>query len=100
MEKNNNIITFPLNISFEMVSSYLKRFERESHNSSIIFDLSKTETIHSSFIGFLIHAKQKTEKGGGKLTIIISPSMERIFIMLNIIEYLTCVSSKNLYSIV
>ncbi len=91
MELINNVWKFPLNVEFEMVHQCSTKFEGIPHNRTITFDLSKTEKIHSSFIGFLIHARQVTKKQGGKLILSISPSLERIFIMQNIIEFLPCV---------
>ncbi len=55
--------------------------------TSVTFDLSDTVNIHSHVIGFLIHAKHHMEKIGGKLTIILSLTVEKILIMLNIREY-------------
>ena len=69
---NDNNWTFPLQIDFEKVTQYINRFEEQKYNNKIIFDLSKTTYIHSSFIGFLIHAKLKIEKEGGILQILIS----------------------------
>lgn len=80
--------TFPKDIKFDMVPHYLKKFDKIPENPDIIFDLSVTKNIHSSFIGFLIHAKRKTEKQGSKLILQISPSLEKIFFMLNIENYL------------
>ena len=53
----------------------------------VTFDLTKTVNIHSSFIGFLIHAKHHINKNGGRLVLLLSLTVEKILIMLNIIEY-------------
>ena len=58
MEEKNNIWVFPNNIQFGMAPLYSKRFEKIQFNETIIFDLSKTEMTHSSFIGFLIQHKE------------------------------------------
>ena len=91
--KDNNWI-FPSNIGLDKVPHYLKTFERLPHNQTITFDLSLTENINSSFIGFLIHAKQITKTEGGKLVLNISPSIEKIFNMLNIIDFLPYVCTS------
>jgi anti-anti-sigma regulatory factor len=80
---------FPETIQFEEVSDYLKKFQ--SHNSSheIIFDLRKTRNIHSSFIGFLIHAKDQTRRKNTSLSILTSFSMDRILSMMNVLDYLS-----------
>ncbi|MBN2403666.1 MAG: STAS domain-containing protein [Spirochaetes bacterium] len=88
MIKNKNTWSFPINIAFEMVPLYVKSFEETSCNRTITFDLSRTKYLHSSFIGFLIDAKQKTEKEGGSLELCISPELEKIFIDKNIIQFL------------
>jgi anti-anti-sigma regulatory factor len=80
MIENNNIWSFPLQIAFEMVPLYSKKFEEMSCNQQILFDLSRTDYIHSSFIGFLINAKQKTDAEGGSLKIHISPELEKLFV--------------------
>jgi anti-anti-sigma regulatory factor len=93
MELKENPWIFPENIEFEEVTNYLKKFDKMSHNLPITFDLSETENIHSSFIGFLIHAKRKIDNEKGKLVLIISPSLEKIFTMLNMNNYwvYTCI---------
>ena len=90
MNLTGNTWKFPSNIEFEEVTNYLKKFEKLSHDKPITFDLSDTENIHSSFIGFLIHAKRKIEKENGELTLIISRPMEKIFSMLNLHDYWVC----------
>lgn len=93
MELKGNTWRFSENIEFEEVTNYLKRFDKLAHNQTITFDLSETENIHSSFIGFLIHAKRKIESGKGKLILVISPSLEKIFTMLKLNDYwiYTCI---------
>ncbi|MDY6969013.1 MAG: hypothetical protein SVR08_10235 [Spirochaetota bacterium] len=89
MNEFNNTWTFPQNIGFDMVPSYSMKFEKISHNETILFDLSKTESTHSSFIGFLIYAKQKMEISGGNLVFKISSPFEKLLNMLHLIEFLT-----------
>jgi hypothetical protein len=88
MIKNKNTWSFPMYIAFEMVPIYVKNFEEASCNRRIIFDLSGTKELHSSFIGFLINAKQRTEKEGGSLQLYISPELEKIFAKKDLIKYL------------
>ncbi len=78
---------FPEQIKFEEVSLYLQKFEKRDHNSKIIFDLTKTKDIHSSFIGFLIHAKHNISQECGSLVLLLSFTAEKIFTMLNILDY-------------
>lgn len=86
-EQENNCWTFPETITFESVSYYSQRFEDLTERDGITFDLSHTESIHSSFIGFLIHAKHMLNKEGTSLRLILSFTAERIMIMLNILDY-------------
>ncbi|HOO72461.1 MAG TPA: hypothetical protein PK926_11935 [Spirochaetota bacterium] len=79
--------TFPENIKFEEVSDYLDRFKHIDASQKIIFDLTDTINIHSSFIGFMINAKHLTVRNGGSLTLRLSFTVERILTMLNIIDY-------------
>lgn len=78
---------FNKSISIEEVADYVARLDYIGQNESITFDLSRTVNIHSSFIGFLIHAKHHINKNGGKLVLLLSLTVEKILIMLNILEY-------------
>ncbi len=82
-----NTWKFSKSISPEEVSEYLDQLMLISPGASLTFDLSDTVNIHSNFIGFLIHAKHHVQKMGGKLTIILSLTVEKILIMLNIRDY-------------
>lgn len=88
MIENNNIWSFPLQIAFEMVPLYSKKFEEVPCNQRILFDLSRTKYIHSSFIGFLINAKQKTDAEGGCLEMQISPELENLFVKKDLKNFL------------
>ncbi len=81
--------TFPKEIDFCLVPQYVKRIEREAAPQVIIFDLTGTEKIHSSFIGFLIHVKGLVDERGGTLVLKISPSLQRLFAMMKIADYFT-----------
>ena len=78
---------FPEKISFEEVSEFVENFKRHDYSKKLIFDLRNTETIHSSFIGFLINAKHNINKKNGELVLHLSYTVARILIMLNIIDY-------------
>ncbi|MBP7735276.1 MAG: hypothetical protein KA369_04815 [Spirochaetes bacterium] len=78
---------FPKNISIEQVSSYVEQLRYINPGETVTFDLSKTINIHSSFIGFLLHAKQNIGRSEGKLVMVLSLTLEKILIMLNIINY-------------
>jgi hypothetical protein len=78
---------FPKNISIEQVSTYVDQLKYVQPEETVTFDLSKTVNIHSSFIGFLLHAKQNIGRNGGKLVLILSLTLEKILIMLNILDY-------------
>ncbi len=81
--------TFPEDIRFEDVSSFSDRFEKEMSGKNIIFDLTQTINMHSSFVGFLIHAKHHLILRGNILLLRISLTVEKILILLNIMEYFT-----------
>jgi anti-anti-sigma regulatory factor len=72
-----------------MVPVYVKKIEQASCDRRIIFDLSRTKRIHSSFIGFLINTKQKIEKLGGYLGLNISPEIEKIFVEKGLVKFLS-----------
>ncbi len=77
----------PQNIGYENVPGYLAILKNSCFHKELVLDLSETDILHSSFIGFLIHAKQIIEKDNGKLWIILSKRSERIFRMLNIYNF-------------
>lgn len=81
------IWTFPEDIQLEEVSEYLNRFKTVDASKEIVFDLKKTLNIHSSFVGFMIHAKNAILKKGGSLKLELSFTTERILTMLNIIDF-------------
>ena len=78
---------FPENIGYENVPDYMRILNSRQFNRELFIDLSDTEMLHSSFIGFLIHAKQIIEKNNGTLKILVSKRSEKIFHMLNIHEF-------------
>jgi anti-anti-sigma regulatory factor len=81
--------TFPEDIKFEDVSSFSEIFEKDMSDKNIIFDLTQTTGMHSSFVGFLIHVKHHLKLNDNKLLLRISFTVERLLILLNIMEYFT-----------
>ncbi len=78
---------FPESISFDAVSEYAETFHSISGNRNMVFDLSQTHNIHSSFIGFLIHARHTLRTEGGQLHLHLSYTVERLLVLLNLMEY-------------
>ncbi len=78
--------TFPRDISFEEVPEYMERFDKTAQ-SHVIFDLTMTESLHSSFLGFMIHAHQSTQKRGGNLVLLLSDTAEKLLLMMNLLDY-------------
>lgn len=83
-----NCWTFPKEIPLEEVPEYSSRFEKIEKPQCLQFDLSQTEWIHSSFIGFLIYAKHSLSSKGGTLNIVPSASVQRILHLMNLNDYL------------
>lgn len=86
---NQTIWRFPREIDFSLVSQYLKMMEKYNPDHVLVFDLNDTETIHSSFIGFLIHAKEKLEHDGVLLVLEMSPSLRKLMTRMKLSEYFT-----------
>lgn len=83
MEENEKIWHFPDNIELEYATSLTRKMKEMKLNyDEIIFDLSNLTRAHSSFIGFLIHAKFSLEKGGKKFVLLTSPYLDTILEML------------------
>ena len=84
---DNKIWIFPKSVNIEEVSEYVESLKNIKTREVVTFDLTKTVNIHSSFIGFLIHAKHHINKNGGRLVLLLSLTVEKVLIMLDIIEY-------------
>lgn len=82
-----NTWTFPKDITFEDVSSFNARFEKEMKGKNVIFDLTDTVNMHSSFVGFLLHAKRHLTLRGNNLMLRTSFTVEKTLVLLNIMEY-------------
>lgn len=78
---------FPRSITFDKVSDYAVSFMDFPENGHLHMDLSKTSSIHSSFIGFLIHVQFTLNRGGGELHLKLSYTAERLLVLLNLIHY-------------
>jgi len=82
---------FPEKINIEDIPELVEKFDLYNsqiiESDTIIFDLRKTLDVHSSFIGFLIHAKHTFVKKEKNLILHLSLTLERILTMLEIIEY-------------
>lgn len=84
---DNSTWKFPEEIDFCSVPQYLNRLERENKISNLVFDLTETKKVHSSFIGFLIFVKNEVEERGGNLLLNSSPSFQKTLMMMNVYEY-------------
>lgn len=80
--------SFPREIGFQHVHSYMERF-RDMEHECVVFDLTGTEVMHSSFIGFMIHARSHMDKTGGEFFIHLSDTAERLLSMLNLLPFFT-----------
>lgn len=78
---------FPKHIAFEHVADYMKKFYSSKNDKQIVFDLSNSTRVHSSFIGFLIYAKSVIEENGGSLQIILSTPVKKLFLMLQVFNH-------------
>ena len=82
-----SIWKFPENIGYESVPGYISVLKQRILDQELVLDLTDTTMVHSSFIGFLIHAKQIIEKNNGTLELNLSKKSEKIFHMLNIHDF-------------
>lgn len=78
---------FPEHINMEDVPIYIEKFKAIPSGMAITFDLRNTTRIHSSFVGFLIHAKHHVSKNEGRLVLMLSLTIEKILVMLNVFDY-------------
>lgn len=83
----DSIMRFPKHISFELVPRYIEILKTESLPRDVHFDLSMTELIHSSFIGFMLDAKNVAEKNDKRLTLSVSGTVEKTLRMLGIYNH-------------
>ncbi len=79
---------FPHRVDFETTSTYINKMDGLDRADQLTFDLSDTEIVHSSFIGFLIDTKRKCRNNDREFNLLISPYLEKIFRSLEIYDYL------------
>jgi hypothetical protein len=79
--------SFPQDIKFEEVAEYLEKFKKIDSSRKVIFDLRDTLNVHSSFIGFLIHAKNIIESKNGSMVLDLSFTVRRILSLMNVMDY-------------
>jgi len=94
IQKNSKLWAFPETIGFESVPGYLSSFMELADYNEIIYDLSGTRTLHTSFIGFLIHTKHLAHKKNMSIKLILSPAAAKILKMLELYDLMTCSSFK------
>lgn len=85
--------TFPRDISFEEVPLYMENFDKTARGN-VIFDLTMTESLHSSFLGFMIHAHRSIQKRGGTLLLLPSDTVEKLLLMMNLSDYFCTVHEE------
>ncbi len=85
---NERTWTFPKEISLEEVPQYSRLLDKCEYNEFISFDLTNTINVHSSFIGFLLHAKNHISSRGGDLYIYPSQAVTKILNLMQLKDYL------------
>ncbi len=80
--------TLPREITLEEIPSLAEKFNSILPGSTVTLDLTKTEDIHSSFIGFILNARNTIFRENGELNLQLSGSAEKIISMLNISDYI------------
>ena len=80
---------FPGEIDFKSASQYIHLFSGLDYGTEIVFDLRNTRHIHSSFIGFLIDLKQKTDRAKGGLILRLSPALEKLLSQIDLADHFT-----------
>ncbi|HOO71482.1 MAG TPA: hypothetical protein PK926_06950 [Spirochaetota bacterium] len=78
---------FPVHIDFEITTNYLYQLRSIDYSKTITFDLSETEIVHSSFIGFMIDLKEKILRSGGIFEVRLSPQLIKHFSRMNIYDH-------------
>jgi hypothetical protein len=78
---------FPEQVGFEATTSYLYQLRSIDLSRVITFDLSDTDMVHSSFIGFMIDLKEKVLRNGGVLEVIFSQELRKQFSRMNLYSH-------------
>ncbi len=90
--KNAILWNFPEIIQFEEVPTYVDRFKRMNTLEDVIFDLSRTKSMHSSFIGFLIHVQDIINRRNQTLHLNFSLDVLRTLAKMNIANFFSSFS--------
>ncbi len=85
--KKRYIWRFPEIIKIFDVPEYLQLFIKIKKHKEIVFDMTDTVDINSSFIGFLIYTKEQLKKHGIAYAFLVSPHVEKTFTMLGMEDY-------------
>ncbi len=87
--------SFPYEIEFETATELARRLcDLSGAENTVIFDLSKTKSVHSSFVGFLIHTKHYLESNGMRLVLKTSPQIDKVLALLNLGTYFLTESGR------
>jgi hypothetical protein len=89
IKETTKLWAFPETIGYESVPGYLSCFMELTNYRELIFDLSRTKTLHTSFIGFLLHTRQLAYKNNMDIKLILSPTASNILKMLELYDFLT-----------
>jgi len=87
IQTGSNTWKFPVIIDFDKASMYIIEMKDLSDFDEIILDMTETARIHSSFIGFLIDLKNKSDSSGKKLVLKLSPYLENLLNKLDLYRH-------------
>ncbi len=79
--------TFPEEISFSSVHEYAMQFQALQNPADVIFDLSATSRLHTSFIGFLISTRHTLAGKGIGFRLRASDELEQILRRMKLGDY-------------
>ncbi len=77
-------IRIPSDLPFLQVPQYMKELKVMDMSACVIIDCSETSMAHSAFIGFLIDLKRRTAQNGGRMVLILSEPVHRMFRLLGL----------------
>ena len=95
IKETTKLWAFPETIGYETVPGYLSYLMELAHYNELIFDLSRTRTLHTSFIGFLLHSRQMASRNNMDIKLILSPTAANILKMLELYDFLTSPAVKS-----
>ena len=87
IQLNTSEWKFPDFIGFQSTSDYLNKIKNVENHDIIVFDLSDTNGFHSSFLGFLLDMKQRTDDNGGQLVLKLSPPLTQFLENVNLLQH-------------